>query len=137
MLDGKIYALGGDHGHDVTQIDVKSCHRFDPATKQWSAIASLPDGRSHFEASTIVYQGRILVVGGRCNSSQPPRNVVGDLLQYDPKANTWQVVGTMPEKLLAPVAEIVSGRLVVTSGGFNNPRPLTATTRIAPLPDGK
>lgn len=61
-LDGKIYALGG--GHDKTQIDVKSCHRFDPATKKWSEIASLPDGRSHFESSTIVYKGRILIVGG-------------------------------------------------------------------------
>ena len=137
VLDGKIYALGGDHGHDITQIDVKSCHRFDPATKKWSEIASLPDGRSHFESSTIVYQGRILIVGGRCNSSQPPRNVVGDLLQYDPKANTWHVVGAMPEKLLAPAAAIISGRIVVTGGGLNNPRPLTATTRIAPLPDGK
>ena len=136
VLDGKIYALGGDHGHDITQIDVKSCHRFDPATKKWSEIASLPDGRSHFESSTIVYKGRILIVGGRCNSSQPPRNVVGDLLQYDPKANTWHVVGAMPEKLLAPVAAIISGRIVVTGGGLNNPRPLTATTRIAPLPDG-
>jgi hypothetical protein len=43
----------------------------------------------------------------------------------------------MPEKLLAPVAAIISGRIVVSSGGLNNPRPLTATTRIAPLPDGK
>jgi N-acetylneuraminic acid mutarotase len=136
VLDGKIYALGGDHGHDITQIDQKSCHRFDPATKTWSEIASLPDGRSHFESSTIVYKGRILVVGGRCNSSQPPRNVVGDLLQYDPEANAWHVIGSMPDKLLAPVAAIASGRIVVIGGGFNNPRPLTATTRIAPLPDG-
>jgi N-acetylneuraminic acid mutarotase len=137
VLDGKIYALGGDHGHDITQIDVKSCHLFDPATKKWSAIASLPDGRSHFESSTIVYKGRILIVGGRCNSSQPPRNVVGDLLQYDPKADTWQVVGNMPEKLLAPAAAIISARIVVTGGGLNNPRPLTATTRIAALPAGE
>jgi N-acetylneuraminic acid mutarotase len=137
VLDGKIYALGGDHGHDITQIDVKSCHRFDPATKEWSQLAGLPDGRSHFESSTIVYKGRILIVGGRCNSCQPPRNVVGDLLEYEPKANTWLVVGAMPEKLLAPAAAIISGRIVVTGGGLNNPRPLTATTRIAPLPDGK
>jgi N-acetylneuraminic acid mutarotase len=137
VLDGQIYALGGDHGHDIKQIDVKSCHRLDPAAKKWTEIASLPDGRSHFESSTIVYKGRILVVGGRCNSSQPPRNVVGDLIEYDPKANTWHVVGDMPDKLLAPVAAIISGRIVVTGGGFNNPRPLTATTRIAPLPDGR
>ena len=137
MLDGKIYALGGDHGHDVTQIDVSSCHRFDPATKKWTAIASLPDGRSHFESGTIIRDGRIIIVGGRCNSSKPPRNVVGDLLQYDPKADSWRVVGAMPENLLAPAAAIISGRIVVTGGGLNNPRPLTATTRIAPLPAGE
>jgi N-acetylneuraminic acid mutarotase len=137
VLDGKIYALGGDHGHDKTQIDVKSCHRFDPATKKWSEIASLPDGRSHFESSTIVYKDRILIVGGRCNSSQPPRNVVDDLLQYDPKADSWDAVGTMPEKLLAPAAAVISGRIVVIGGGQNNPRPLTAITRIASLTDDK
>ena len=137
VLDGKLYALGGDHGHDITQIDVDSCHRFDPATKKWSAIASLPDGRSHFESSTIVYKGRILVVGGRCNSSKPPRNVVGDLLEYDPKVDRWRVVGTLREKVLAPVAVIVAGRLVVIGGGLNNPRPLTAITRFAQLPADK
>ena len=137
VLDGKIYALGGDYGHDITQIDVKSCHRFDPATKKWNEIASLPQGRSHFESSTLVHKGRILIVGGRCNSSQPLRNIVDDLLQYDPKANAWHVVGAMPEKLLAPAAAIISGRIVVTGGGLNNPRPLTATTRIAQLPVDK
>ena len=137
VLDGKMYALGGDHGHDITQIDVDSCHRFDPATKKWGEIASLPDGRSHFESSTIVYQGRILIVGGRCNSSKPPRNVVGDLLEYNPKADTWNVVGAMPENLLAPAAAIISGRIVVTGGGLNNPRPLTANTWITSIPTGE
>ena len=70
VLDGQIYALGGDHGHDITQIDVDSCHRFDLTTKSWRPIARLPDARSHFESSTIVYKGRILIVGGRCNSSR-------------------------------------------------------------------
>ena len=134
VLGGKLYALGGDHGHDVTQIDVPSCHVFDPATKKWTAIASLPDGRSHFESSTIVDQGRILVVGGRCNSSQPPRNVVGDILEYDPTANAWHVIGALPENVLAPSAAILGDRLVVTGGGLNNPRPLTAVTRVATLP---
>ena len=137
VLDGKLYALGGDHGHDKTQIDVSSCHQFDPATKKWSEIASLPDGRSHFESSTIIHQGRILIIGGRCNSSKPPRNVMGDLLEYDPKADKWNVVGNMPEKVLAPAAAIISGRIVVIGGGLNNPRPLTANSWVAPLPTGK
>ncbi|HQX48888.1 MAG TPA: kelch repeat-containing protein [Planctomycetaceae bacterium] len=133
VLDGRIYALGGDHGHDKTQIDVDSCHRFNPDTNKWSEVASLPDGRSHFESSTIIYQSHILIFGGRCNSSTPPHNVVGDILEYDAKEDTWQVVGTMPEKLLAPSAEIICGKIVVTGGGLNNPRPLTATTWVAPI----
>ena len=134
VLDEKMYALGGDHGHDKTQIDVDSCHRFDPATKKWTAIASLPDGRSHFESSTLVHRGRILILGGRCNSSQPPRNVVGDILEYDPQTDAWHVVGSLPEKVLAPSAAILSGRLILIGGGLNNPRPLTANTWTAPLP---
>jgi N-acetylneuraminic acid mutarotase len=137
VLEGKIYALGGDHGHDVQQIDVSSCHRFDPTTKKWSAVASLPDGRSHFESSTIIDKGRILIVGGRCNSSRPPRGNVGDIIQYDPRTDHWLVVGEMPEKLLAPAAAIISGRLIVTTGGLGNPRPFTAATRIALIPAGE
>ena len=134
VLDGKVYALGGDHGHDKTQIDVSSCHRFDPAAKKWTKIASLPDARSHFESSTIVHGGKILIVGGRCNSSKPPKGVMGDLLEYDPKADAWKVVGTMPEKLLAPAAAVVSGRIAVIGGGLGNPRPLTAATHVAAIP---
>jgi N-acetylneuraminic acid mutarotase len=133
-LGGKIYALGGADGHDLKQIDVKTCHVYDPATDKWSAIASLPDGRSHTESSTLVHEGRILVVGGRCNSSSPPRNVVSDILEYDPARDRWSVLAAMPQALMAPSAAIVDGRLIVTCGGLNNPLPLEATTRIAVLP---
>jgi N-acetylneuraminic acid mutarotase len=133
-LDGKIYALGGAHGHDKTQNDLDACESFDPATGKWSELARLPDGRSHFEGSIFIHKGRIVIVGGRCNSSRPRGNVVGDLLEYDPKADVWSVVGVMPEKVMAPSAGIVAGRLVVIGGGLNNPRPLTTATWIAPIP---
>ncbi len=137
VLDGKIYALGGDHGHDVTQVDVTSCHRFDPKDGKWSEIAALPNGRSHFEGSTVVYKGRIVIMGGRCNSSKPVRGVVGDMLEYDPKGDTWRVVGVMPENVLAPSGTIVGGRVVVTGGGLNNPQPLTDVTRVGVLGGGE
>ncbi|MFT5124709.1 MAG: N-acetylneuraminic acid mutarotase [Kiritimatiellia bacterium] len=138
-LGGMVYALGGDHGHDRTQIDVASCHRFDPATKKWTAVASLPDGRSHFESSTLIHGGQIIVIGGRCNQTKPPRGVVRDVLAYDPKADTWTVVGDLPGVLLAPSAAIISGRMVITGGGLNNPMPLTEKTWTAsmPTPEGQ
>jgi hypothetical protein len=136
-LGGAIYALGGAHGHDKTQIDVDACHRFDPDANKWTKIASLPDGRSHFESSTIIHNGRILIAGGRCNRSTPPRNNVDDILEYDPKSNFWRVLGGLPRKLMAPDVAIISGRFVVIGGGLNNPLPLTAGTWVAPLPVGE
>jgi N-acetylneuraminic acid mutarotase len=137
VLGGKLYALGGEYGHDVKQVDVKTCQVYDPATSKWTAIASLPDGRSHFESSTIVHDGRILIVGGRCNSSTPPRDVVNDLVEYDPSTDRWNVFGTMPQPLLAPSAALIDGRIIVTCGGLNNPRPLESATRVAPLSAGR
>ena len=137
VLGGKLYALGGQYGHDVKQVDVASCHVFDPASGKWTAIASLPDGRSHFEGSTIVHNGKILVAGGRCNSSTPPRDLVADILQYDPTSDRWSVFGSMPQALMAPSAAIFGDRLVVSCGGLNNPRPLEAATRVATLPAGR
>ncbi|HTU24329.1 MAG TPA: kelch repeat-containing protein [Pirellulales bacterium] len=133
VLDGKMYALGGTHGHDKTQIDQPFCDVFDPAQGGWRPIANLPDGQSHFESSTIVYRGCILLVGGRSNSPEPPRGVFDDLLLYDPQGDAWHLVGKLPEKVLAPSAEIVGDRIVVIGGGLKNPLPLTAATWIATL----
>ena len=137
VLDGKSMGWAATTGTMSRRWMCRSCQRYDPVTKKWTEIASLPDGRNHFEGSAIVYKGRIVVVGGRCNSSKPPRGVVGDLLEYDPQSNAWAVVGEMPEKVLAPSAAIIAGRFVVTGGGLNNPRPLTAATWAADLPGGK
>ncbi len=137
VLDGRIYALGGTHGHDKTQIDLDACHRFAPAGKRWTKIASLPDGRSHFESSTMIHRGRILIIGGRCNHSKPPRGVMDDMLEYNPTADAWRVVARIPQHLLAPSAAIIGSQIVVVAGGLNNPRPLTAATWVAPLPAGQ
>ena len=56
------------------------------------------------------------------------------VLEYDPKSDSWRLLGVLPEKVLAPSAAFISGRIIVTGGGLNNPQPLTDATWIAPLP---
>lgn len=133
-LGGKVYALGGANGHDRKQVDQPHCDRYDPATKAWTSIASLPDGRSHFEGSTIVHAGRIIVVSGRCNASKPPRMNVADVIEYDPAVDAWRVLGSNPLRVMAPSAEIVGGKLVVIAGGVGMPLPLTADAFVAEVP---
>ena len=134
VLDGKIYALGGDHGHDVTQIDQPSCDVFDPdepAVARDRQPARWPQSfriehdhlsRRHLDRGRAIEQPR---AGAR----RAWRLAV--VRSAAPIA--WQVVGTMPEKVLAPSAAIIGNRIVVTGGGLNNPRPLTAKTWIATI----
>lgn len=134
VLDGKIYALGGANGHDKKQQDLPFCDRYDPATKRWTTIASLPDGRSHFEGSTIVHDGKINIVAGRCNSTIPPRMNVSDILEYNPKTDAWRVLATNPLRVMAPSAHIIGQKIIVIGGGIGKPIPLTAEAYVASLP---
>ncbi|MFM7538494.1 MAG: Kelch repeat-containing protein [Planctomycetota bacterium] len=134
VVEGKIYALGGANGHDRKQVDLPHCDRYDPATKRWQSIAKLPEGRSHFEGSTIVHGGRIIVVAGRCNSSKPPRMNVSDIIEYDPESDSWRVLATNPLRVMAPSAQIIGQRLFIVGGGLGGPIPLTAEAYAAPLP---
>lgn len=135
VLHGRIYAFGGQHGHDPTPVDVDSCHVFDTATGQWSAIAKLPIKRSHFESSTIVHHGRIIIIiGGRSNSSTPPRSAVHDITEYEPVTDSWRELGSMPQNLAAPAATIFGDKIIVSCGGLNGTSHPQSTTIIAPLP---
>jgi N-acetylneuraminic acid mutarotase len=134
VLDGQIYALGGANGHDKKQQDQPFCERYDPSTKRWTAIANLPDGRSHFEGSTIVHEGRIIIVAGRCNNTNPPRMNVSDILEYNPKSDAWRVLSSIPLRVMAPSAHIIGQQLVVVGGGIGKPIPLTAEAYVATLP---
>lgn len=65
--DGLVYRIGGlsarnaaDADADLHSLDTVSC--FDPATKTWSQVTPLPEGRSSHDATVV--DGKIYVVGG-------------------------------------------------------------------------
>ncbi|NJL13021.1 MAG: DUF5060 domain-containing protein [Microscillaceae bacterium] len=117
-LNGKIYAIGGQFGHDGPHQDVDLVHVYDPFSDTWTQVASLPQTRSHFEHCTLLTQdGKILIMGGRTNNVTSSSN--NTILEYDPDTNTWTFLSTLPTGLIAPNAGIINNFLYVSHGGSN------------------
>ena len=130
VLNGLIYAIGGQFGHDncpgKNTQDSELVHVFNPATNQWSRIANLPTVQSHMEPSSFAYAGAIYVIGGETSGNK--------IFRYEPQADDWDVVGTLPGILVAPVARVVDNKLIVASGGspnFQSPSNKTYATDMA------
>lgn len=111
-INGKIYAIGGQIGHDDGVKDLAFLDVYDPSSNTWSRLAELPSARSHFEPGTIVDDGKIIIVGGRKGSF-----FYDGVTQYDPQTNTWSELCPLPEKNLAPAAKVFGDSLLVSNGG--------------------
>lgn len=118
-ISGKLYVIGGQYRHDHDPVDLPLVHRYDTATGQWKKLASLPFGRSHFEPGTVVYDGNIIIVGGRANQNGYGFGQIKNVTAYNPSTNTWYDLPELPVKLIAPNAAVINNRLIVTTGGTN------------------
>ncbi len=126
-LGGFIYAIGGQFGHDSTRVDVDRVHRYDPATDTWTKVASLPSPRSHFEGGTFVWNGRIVIVGGRNITAKPyRRQFLREVTMYDPAAEVWLALPSLPRGLMGAAAAGFGGQVVVTNGSLDD-RPILQT----------
>jgi hypothetical protein len=114
VLGGKIYALGGQHLGDETAGNQSAVHMYDPANNTWTARASLPLATGHINASTVILNGRIVVISGVTQNSAEVANVS----EYDPAANTWTALTPLPAPRQSPVADVMNGQLVVATGSL-------------------
>ena len=79
-LDGKVYAIAGQAGHDKTSVMKTGVFAWDPATDTWSSVAALPSPRSH--TNTVVFDGQIIVLGGLAQHGGDYK--IADVTAYDP-----------------------------------------------------
>ncbi|MDX1993756.1 MAG: kelch repeat-containing protein [bacterium] len=114
-IDGIVYALGGQFRHDTNPQDVTLAHAYNPATDSWRAIAPLPFPRSHFEPGTMVINDRIVIVGGRDNTSGQP--ALTNVTEYNPQTDTWRELTPLPVALIGATARVLYPYIVVTAGG--------------------
>jgi len=111
--EGRVHLLGGQFGHDGGFEDIDDHQVYDAAADSWRPAARLARKRSHMEPGTFVYQGRIVVSGGRSNSIP----VLYDVSAYDPATDTWSELPGLPEPMRAPVLRVVDSSLFGGLGG--------------------
>lgn len=121
LLGSGIYAFGGTIGHDTVPIDVAIAHRFDPVSGRWGPAPSLPFALSHAEPSTTVYDGRLLIVGGRGLSSG--RANLDDILLFDDGLGRWFHLGRTPKPILGGIGVTVGDTLYAGLGATQGADP--------------
>ena len=125
VLGGKIYAVGGQHGHDAALVPEDDVHVYDPATDTWTQLASLARPRNHISSATFMMGGRIIVAGGQLKHT----DAVADVSAYDPTTNTWTELTPLPAKRFSGVAGVVDGVMYYATGSAS-----ATTFKGAPQP---
>ncbi|MEO6452945.1 MAG: Ig-like domain-containing protein, partial [Ginsengibacter sp.] len=103
-LGGKIYAIGGQSGHDCDGgLDVAYCDVYNPSTDSWSVLPPLPTGRSHAEGATFAIDGKIYITGGQGSDGKSTKYVT----IFDPAGNNG--AGSWTENLSLALPKVYEG----------------------------
>jgi N-acetylneuraminic acid mutarotase len=111
VIDGKIYVAGGFRGYKA----VADFSVYDPMTKQWKDLPSLPMVRDHAMAGVI--DGVLYLAGGR--DTQITAHTAR-FAAFDPRVGVWRDLPDMPTSRGGAAAAVCGGRFYIF-GGEGNP----------------
>ena len=93
VAQDKLLVFGGCNLNANQQaLPVLQSECYDPASDQWSIIAPL--SISHKEASCVVYQDHVYVLGGYNVQTKTGQKMVS---RYDLYSGTWETLGALPQ----------------------------------------
>ena len=118
-INGIAYAVGGEHLYNQTGGNDAQVDAYNPVTNTWTAVASLPMPWSGIHGTTIVVNGKIVIVGGQTNGGYDGI-YLNNIEEYDPVTNLWQSVGTLPEANQGQAVAYINGTLIVSDGTVDN-----------------
>jgi membrane protease YdiL (CAAX protease family)/N-acetylneuraminic acid mutarotase len=126
VLDGKIYAVGGERdGAPVAAASV-----YDPATDSWSALPPLPEGRTDLAAAGA--NGKLYVLGGTTVAGTAPRRPgLATVSVYDPATKQWSAAPAMPTAR-SGLATVTVSDMIYALGGQQDGTSLKAAERFDP-----
>ncbi len=105
VVNGKLYAVAGQQLEKNAEILQSEVDVYDPASDSWSRVSDAPLPLTQIGESTVVYDNKILTIGGELGPNAPS----GQVLMFDPSTNVWSLLGYLP-----------SGRDGMTAGVFGN-----------------
>ncbi len=122
-VDGFIYAVGGQMGHNETLETQSRVQVYDPEFDGWYEVAPLPQSLGHIGNSTFRRGGRIYVVGGEVSYGSS-----SDLVfVYDPELDVWVKAAPFPTREHSLLGGVVEDQLVLTGGSALSTRTLIGT----------
>ncbi len=110
-LNGKIYAVGGQHLGDEESGNQPHVNVYDPASDRWERVADLPQPLGHISAATFAHSGRLVVVMGTTQEGKTQ-----EIVAYNPAADRWDNLTNMPGARSATVAGVIGGEIVLATG---------------------
>jgi hypothetical protein len=123
VLNGKIYALGGQFGHDCNGgEDMPYSHVYDPVLDTWTELTRMPTARSHTEGSSFSIDGKIYLVGGQVNNGTATNKIT----IFDPAANNGKGSWSDDPSFVLPSyyewlsAKVIGNTFVIAHGGLGS-----------------
>jgi N-acetylneuraminic acid mutarotase len=111
--NGKIIVLGGQTGYDGNLVARDDIQLYDVASNTWTVSSKkLPGARSHTVSATLLYQGKIIMVGGESAHDVPQKNVWA----IDPSTLVTTALNNFPTERFSAAMGIVNGKLYVIGG---------------------
>jgi N-acetylneuraminic acid mutarotase len=124
VLNGKIYTVGGEYGHDVDFNTQDSVYVYDPKRDSWKRLANLPIASGHAEGSSFAYDGRIIFAGGQTKTDNAATDRV---FAYDPAKDRWSELSNLPFFLQGAAVTVIGKKVIVMLGARYTQDPLAMT----------
>lgn len=141
MGDGRALVAGGKNSSNSV---VNTTYIFNSAANSWSTVAAMPQSK-HACGGALLSNGSILIIGGSTADSFV--STTSGVHRYDPGANTWTAVASLPVALCRfGTATLANGSVLVCGGATGIPRLTNAYrydpgantwTSVAPLPSAR
>jgi N-acetylneuraminic acid mutarotase len=121
-VNGKVYILGGEHGHHGLGADDENGYiqhnytfEYNPANDSWKRKSDKLVATSHLEGNTLVINGKIVMIGGLLTGGG--NNMMSKVHVYDPEADKWTLLPTRyPKRILGSESGYLNGKIYIVDG---------------------